>query len=114
MIFASWINDCGERACWCSAHKHAGVQQLAGPFGLEALTNQEISFKKLTAKSKKVWSRSSQIPSFLLGKTISVYNGKEFKPVLVTREKIGFKFGDFSITRKYGNKLKNSKLKNKK
>ena len=70
--------------------------------------------KKLTAKSKKVWSRSSQIPSFLLGKTISVYNGKEFKPVLVTREKIGFKFGDFSITRKYGNKLKNSKLKNKK
>ena len=24
--------------------------------------------KKLTAKSKKVWSRSSQIPSFLLGK----------------------------------------------
>lgn len=70
--------------------------------------------KKLTAKSKKVWSRSSQIPSSLLGKTISVYNGKEFKPVLVTREKIGFKFGDFSITRKYGNKLKNSKLKNKK
>ena len=70
--------------------------------------------KKLTAKSKKVWSRSSQIPSFFLGKTISVYNGKEFKPVLVTREKIGFKFGDFSITRKYGNKLKNSKLKNKK
>jgi small subunit ribosomal protein S19 len=70
--------------------------------------------KKLTAKSKKVWSRSSQIPSFLLGKTISVYNGKEFKPVLVTSEKIGFKFGDFSITRKYGNKLKNSKLKNKK
>jgi small subunit ribosomal protein S19 len=70
--------------------------------------------KKLTTKSKKVWSRSSQIPSFLLGKTISVYNGKEFKPVLITREKIGFKFGDFSITRKYGNKLKNSKLKNKK
>jgi len=70
--------------------------------------------KKLTIKSKKVWSRSSQIPSFLLGKTISVYNGKEFKPVLITREKIGFKFGDFSITRKYGNKLKNSKLKNKK
>ena len=67
--------------------------------------------KKLTAKSKKVWSRSSQIPSFLLGKTISVYNGKEFKPVLVTREKIGFKFGDFSITRKYGNKLKKFKVK---
>jgi len=30
-----------------------------------------------------------------------VHNGKEFKNVVVTREKLGYKFGEFSFTRKY-------------
>ena len=51
-------------------------------------------------KMKKVWSRSSTIPSFLLGATVWVHNGKEFKKVLITEDKIGYKFGEFSTTRK--------------
>ncbi len=53
-----------------------------------------------TRKMKKIWSRSSTIPSFLLGATVWVHNGKEFKKVIITEDKIGYKFGEFSTTRK--------------
>jgi len=48
-------------------------------------------------KQIKIWSRRSVIPSFLIGSTVLIYNGKEFKKVAITREKIGFKFGEFYI-----------------
>jgi len=81
-----------------------------GPF-LDAL------FLKPSAGSNslnKIWSRASTIPSFLLGQTVLVHNGKEFKTVLITREKIGFKFGAFVVTRMFTNKYKNIKTKKKK
>jgi len=61
--------------------------------------------KKQKANSK-IWSRSSVIPSSLIGETVFVHNGKEFKRVSITREKIGFKFGEFSFTRRYTLKQK--------
>ena len=51
-------------------------------------------------KTKKVFSKSSTIPSLLLYQTVQVYNGKTFKSINITREKIGFKFGEFVKTRK--------------
>ena len=51
---------------------------------------------KMDANSKKqlkLWSRRSVIPSFLIGSTVLIYSGKEFKKVVITREKVGFKFG---------------------
>jgi ribosomal protein S19 len=36
-----------------------------------------------------------------VGKKVLVYNGKNFKQVKVTREKVGFKFGEFSFTRAF-------------
>jgi len=67
--------------------------------------------KKMPAQ---VWSRGSAIPSFLVGQTIAVHNGKEFKPISVTREKVGFKFGAFITTRLFTNKYKNLKQGKKK
>lgn len=55
-------------------------------------------------KSLKIWSRNSVIPTSLINKTVLVYNGKEFKKVSITREKIGYKFGEFSFTRKHKSK----------
>jgi len=49
----------------------------------------------------------------LLGQTVFVYNGKEFKNVVITREKLGFKFGEFSFNRKYNVKQKSLKKKKK-
>ena len=52
----------------------------------------------------KVYCRSSSIPHFLTNKYILIYDGKEFKKVFVNRDKIGFKFGEFSYTRKKNKK----------
>jgi small subunit ribosomal protein S19 len=62
----------------------------------------------------KVWSRNNVIPETLLGKRVLIHNGNSFKRVLIFREKIGFKFGDFCSTRSYRVKIKNKKLKKKK
>ena len=62
-------------------------------------------FKQKKIKSK-IWCRSSVIPSFLIGETVFVHNGREFKRIFINREKIGFKFGEFSMTRKYQKKIK--------
>ena len=62
----------------------------------------KLSFQK--KKQLKIWSRRSVIPSFLVGDTVLIYNGKEFKKVKITREKVVFKFGEFSTTRRYKSK----------
>jgi len=53
---------------------------------------------------KKVWSRRSVISSYLLGKRVLIYNGKVFKHLIVTREHIGFKFGEFIFTKTFSSK----------
>jgi len=62
------------------------------------------SFKSFKS-TKKIWSRRSSIPSSFVGKTVLVYNGKEFKKLAVKREHLGFKFGEFSLTKKYTKKI---------
>jgi|MesohylFT_1024984.scaffolds.fasta_scaffold48478_2 small subunit ribosomal protein S19 len=69
--------------------------------------------RKLKLQNFKIWCRSSIIPAVLIGETILVHNGKDFKRVTITREKIGFKFGEFALTRRYTLKQKSS-LVNKK
>jgi len=70
--------------------------------------------KEINKKNKKIWCRNSSIPSFLMGQMVLVHNGKDFRKVLITREKVGFKFGEFVFTRSSMNKVKKSKLLNKK
>ena len=62
--------------------------------------------KENLKKQIKLWSRRSVIPAFLIGSTVLIYNGKEFKKVVITREKVGFKFGEFCTTRRYKSKSK--------
>lgn len=47
-----------------------------------------------------VWSRSSVIPRRLANTVLSVYNGKNFIRVPLTKQKIGYKLGEYSYTRK--------------
>lgn len=61
---------------------------------------------------KKIWSRSSIIPASLVNSKVSVYNGKTFHIVRITKENIGYKFGEFCFTRNKG--LKKKKIKKKK
>ena len=70
-----------------------------------------INNKNIEKKNKiEIWSRSSSIPYFLINKIVFVHNGKTHKKVLITREKIGYKFGEFSFT-KVKAKLKEKKKK---
>jgi ribosomal protein S19 len=64
---------------------------------------------KKESQFSKIWTRNSVIPAKLLGLYVSIYNGQTFKKLLITQEKIGFKFGDFVLTRKYISKFKKKK-----
>jgi small subunit ribosomal protein S19 len=60
--------------------------------------------RKLKPGSKeiiKTWSRDCTIVPEMVGFTFGVYNGKEFIPVKVREEMIGFKLGDFAPTTKF-------------
>lgn len=70
--------------------------------------------KKTHGVKKSIWSRSSSITEFFLNKKIQIYNGRVFKTLYVKKEHIGFKFGEFSFTRKYTKKLISKKDKLKK
>jgi ribosomal protein S19 len=60
-------------------------------------------------KKAMIWSRRSTITANLIGQTVFVHNGKEFKRLYITRAKVGFKFGQFIFTRKYTQKYKQGK-----
>lgn len=62
----------------------------------------------------KIWRRSNQFLFKNLKDTISIYDGKEFRKIRQEKEKVGFKFGCFSFTKKHNKKLLNKKLLNKK
>jgi len=53
---------------------------------------------KTNLNETKISRNSSIIPKFL-GLTFQVHSGKLFKKVLVNKEMIGHKFGEFSQTR---------------
>jgi small subunit ribosomal protein S19 len=64
---------------------------------------EKFALNKLNAKSNSnyfnIWSRRSVIPSNFISKKVFVYTGNRFKPVFITRDKVGFKFGEFCMTR---------------
>lgn len=65
-------------------------------------------------KTLTIWTRDAVIPASLLNRLVKIHNGKEYKTIKITQEKIGFKFGEFSLTRKpyiYKGKKKNIKKK---
>jgi small subunit ribosomal protein S19 len=71
----------------------------------------DSSILKLNKYKKKIWSRGSTIPSFLIGEHVFIYLGNGFQKILITKEKVGFKFGAFAYTRK---KKTHTKIKKKK
>jgi ribosomal protein S19 len=57
--------------------------------------------KNKNNKNLRIWNRNVVIPSFLEGKLITIHNGRFFKNLFITREKVGFKFGSFIPTRNF-------------
>jgi len=80
-----------------------------GPFlnkKICTLDKKFLSASYLENDKQKIWSRKSIITSNLIGSIVFVHNGKEFKKLFISRDKIGYKFGQFSFTRKHTHKQK--------
>lgn len=60
------------------------------------IENKELLNKK---NSLPIISRKSEIIPKFIGTKFNVYNGRTFLEVLVSKEMVGHKFGEFSFTR---------------
>jgi small subunit ribosomal protein S19 len=57
-------------------------------------------YKQGTVKQPiKIWQRYMMIIPECVGVAFEIYNGCKFKKLIVNENHIGFKFGDFSLTR---------------
>ena len=51
-------------------------------------------------KEKIIYDRHSTIPMFFVGSKVKIYSGSKFHSRIVNRWMVGYKFGEFSWTRK--------------
>ncbi len=73
-----------------------------GPFiDLHLLKKVQAAADKNDRRPIKTWSRRSMISPEMLNLTISVHNGRQHVPVLVTEDMVGHKLGEFVLTRTY-------------
>jgi small subunit ribosomal protein S19 len=65
-------------------------------------TDDQKKFLKKTEQRNNVKTHFRQVPILphMVGKTVKVYNGKEFIEVHVTQEMIGHFLGEYALTRK--------------
>lgn len=73
-----------------------------------------VNLNLQTNETIKIWKRNNQILFENLNNIMLVYDGKQFRKIKQEREKVGFKFGCFSFTRKHTKKLQNVKKNAKK
>jgi len=73
-----------------------------GPFVDDHLMKKVLAAKEAkNTKPIKTWSRRSMILPDMVGLTFNVHNGRQFVPVYVTENHIGYKFGEFAPTRTF-------------
>ena len=73
-----------------------------GPFVDDHLMKKVLAAKESGNKKPiKTWSRRSMIIPEMVGLTINVHNGRQFVPVYITENHIGYKLGEFAPTRTF-------------
>jgi len=73
-----------------------------GPFVDDHLMKKVVAAKSAGDKKPiKTWSRRSMILPEMVGLTLNVHNGRQFVPVYVTENHIGYKLGEFAPTRTF-------------
>ncbi|MCX6077741.1 MAG: 30S ribosomal protein S19 [Campylobacterales bacterium] len=73
-----------------------------GPFVDDHLMKKVLSAKAAGDKKPiKTWSRRSTVLPDMIGLTFNVHNGRQFVPVYVTENHIGYKLGEFAPTRTF-------------
>ena len=73
-----------------------------GPFVDDHLMKKVIKAKESGDKKPiKTWSRRSMILPDMIGFTFNVHNGRNFIPVYITENHVGYKLGEFAPTRTF-------------
>jgi small subunit ribosomal protein S19 len=73
-----------------------------GPFVDDHLMKKVLAAKEEGSKKPiKTWSRRSMVLPEMIGLTLNVHNGRQFIPVYITENHIGYKLGEFSPTRTF-------------
>jgi small subunit ribosomal protein S19 len=73
-----------------------------GPFIDDHLLKKVQKAKESGDKKPiKTWSRRSTILPEMIGLTFSVHNGRNFVPVYITENHVGYKLGEFAPTRTF-------------
>ena len=73
-----------------------------GPFVDDHLIKKVLKAKEEKSnKPIKTWSRRSTITPDMIGITMNVHNGRNFIPVYITENHIGYKLGEFAPTRTF-------------
>jgi len=73
-----------------------------GPFVDDHLLKKVLKAKEEKSnKPIKTWSRRSTITPDMIGITLNVHNGRNFIPVYITENHIGYKLGEFAPTRTF-------------
>ena len=73
-----------------------------GPFVDAHVIKKTVEAKETKSnKPIKTWSRRSTIIPDMIGLTFNVHNGRNFVPVYVTENHIGYKMGEFAPTRTF-------------
>ncbi|MBD3796233.1 MAG: 30S ribosomal protein S19 [Campylobacterales bacterium] len=73
-----------------------------GPFVDDHLM-KKVEAAKASGDKKpiKTWSRRSVVLPEMIGLTLNVHNGRQFVPVYITENHIGYKLGEFAPTRTF-------------
>ena len=73
-----------------------------GPFVDSHLLKKVVAANSSKDKKPiKTWSRRSTILPDMIGLTFNVHNGRNFVPVNVTENNVGYKLGEFAQTRTF-------------
>ena len=73
-----------------------------GPYIAEHLVKKLEQMQRSGQKQPiKTWSRQSTITPDFVGYTVAVHDGRKHVPVFITENMVGYKFGDFALTRTF-------------
>jgi small subunit ribosomal protein S19 len=73
-----------------------------GPFvDLHLIAKVEKAVNEGGRARIKTWSRRSMIIPEMVGMTISIHNGRDHVPVLISENMVGHKLGEFAPTRTF-------------
>lgn len=78
-----------------------------GPFQEKKILNLNIKQRK----KLQIWSRSSIISSSFIKKLVFIHTGNNFRKLFITRNHVGYKFGEFTNTRAFQKKAEKRKSK---